>query len=121
MPGMPQRKDNPEKIKYVLFESAVLLEETTEEGIVSQRIYDSKELVKVNESMINVFTANVRIFANIPVCSVKFIECNEDGEIRTANWHVDCTLDQAKRNIELVHKTLCEFLGDRPTSEKIEL
>lgn len=121
MPGMPQRKDKPEKIKYVLFESAVFLEDTTEEGVVRQRIYDTKELVKVNDSMINVFTTNLRIFANIPVCAVKFIECNENGEIKTANWHVDCTLDQARRNIELVYKTLCEFLGDRPTSEKIEL
>lgn len=118
---MPQKKNIPEKRKYVLFESAVLLEETTEDGVASQRIYNSKELVEVNEFMINVFTANQTIFANIPVCEVKFIERNGDGELETANWHVKCTLDQATRNIELVYKTLCEFLGDTPTNEKIEI
>lgn len=118
---MPQRKNIPEKRKYVLFESAVLLEETTEEGVVSQIIYDSKELVEINDTMINAFTANPTFFAKTPVCEVKFLERNEDGEIETANWHVKCTLDQATRNIELVYQTLCEFLGDTPTNEKIEI
>ena len=118
---MPQGKNIPEKRKYVLFESAVLLEETTEEGVALQRIYDSKELVEVNEFMINAFTANPTFFANTPVCDVKFIERDGDGELETANWHVKCTLDQATRNIELVYQTLCEFLGDTPTNEKIEI
>lgn len=52
---MPQRKNIPEKRKYVLFESAVLLEETTEDGVVSQRIYESKELVEVSQLPPNKF------------------------------------------------------------------
>lgn len=118
---MPQRKDKPEKRKYVLFESAVFLEQELENGTVNENIYDSKELVEINDNMINAFTANQKYFANIPVCDVKFIERNSDGELETASWHVCCTLDQATRNIELVYKTLCEFLGDTPTIEKIEL
>lgn len=118
---MPQRKSIPEKRKYVLFECSVLLENTTEEGILIEKIYPSKELVEVNENMINAFTSNPRIFDHTPVCEIKFLERNEDGEIETANWHVNCSLDQATRNIELVYKTLCEFLGEAPSSEKIEL
>lgn len=52
---MPQRKNIPEKRKYVLFESAVLLEETTEDGVVPQRIYESKELVEVSQLPPNKF------------------------------------------------------------------
>lgn len=118
---MPQRKNIPEKRKYILFESAVLLEEMNEEGVVSQRIYDSKELVEINDMMINAFIDNSRIFADTPVCEVKFLERNADGEIETADWHVNCTLAQATRNIELMYKTLCEFVGNTTTSEKIEL
>ena len=118
---MPQRKEIPEKRKYVLFESAVFLEQETPEGDEIEKIYNSKELVEINDNMINAFTANQRYFGDMPVCEVKFIERDSDCELETASWHVNCTLDQATRNIELVYKTLCEFLGDTPTSEKIEL
>lgn len=118
---MPQRTNIPEKRKYVLFESSVLLENTTEEGVLIQKIYPTKELVEVNENMINAFTSNPRIFDHTPVCEIKFLERYENGEIETVKWYVNCSLDQATRNIELVYKTLCEFLGEAPASEKIEL
>lgn len=118
---MPQRKEKPEKRKYVLFESAVFLNHETPEGVEIEKIYGSKELVEINDNIINAFTANQRYFNDIPVCDVKFIERDSDGELETASWHVQCTLDQATRNIELVYKTLCKLLGDTPTSDKIEL
>lgn len=118
---MPQRKSIPEKRKYVLFESSVLLENTTEEGIFFQKIYASKELVEINDKMISAFITNQRYFADTPVCDINFIERDSDGELETGKWHGCYTFDQATRNIELAYKTLCEFLGDTPTSDKIEL
>ena len=110
------------KKKYVLFKSALCLVSTDDNGDTVEQLETTEEVVEINDSMMNVFATNPRIFAYTPVCEVKFIERNSEGELTIPEWHVNCTVEQSKYNIELALKTLNELVDDNtPNGEKIEI
>lgn len=77
------------------------------------RGYDSKEIVEINSRMINVFPADERLVKDTVICNLKFIErCSDGVSTKTLDWHVQCTLDQADRNIALIYDVLEEFRKD---------
>lgn len=110
------------KKKYVLFKSVLCLDSTDDNGNTVEQLETTHEVVEINDSMMNIFATNPRIFAYTPVCEVKFIERNSEGELEVVHWHVNCTIEQSQYNIELAFKTLNGLVDDNTQNvEKIEI